>query len=327
MINGAFLLNGEKPIKVIIKKTNKKSIILKSLDLNVENEIMDIEVLKDCSNTNDLFSLPKASLIISGIVNKNDKSIDDVYQRLNGGLEFITAVQNIPKGSGLGTSSILSAACLKALYSFINIEIDDTLLCTKVLQQEQLMGTGGGWQDQIGGVIKGLKRTYTEPGNKQKFVVENLEISSEMRRMLNEKLVLIYTGQRRLAKNLLRNIMGGYILNKDDIPKNIYKIKSIVLPMKEAIKNNDIGKFKDLLNEHWRLSKLLDKGCTNTCINEILHSCEDLIDAKMICGAGGGGFLQVILKENISKKDIEERLNLVFQDSGIKCYDVTLVEE
>ncbi len=50
------------------------------------------------------------------------------------------------------------------------------------------------------------------------------------------------------------------------------------------------------------LSKKLDPGCSNTCIDNILYVCDDLIDGKMICGAGGGGFLQVLLKENISKR-------------------------
>ena len=49
------------------------------------------------------------------------------------------------------------------------------------------------------------------------------------------------------------------------------------------------------------VSKKLDAGSTNTCIDQIFTSCEDLIDGKFISGAGGGGFLQVILKKGVSK--------------------------
>ena len=68
-------------------------------------------------------------------------------------------------------------------------------------------------------------------------------------------------------------------------------------------------------------SKKLDKGSTNTCIDQIFAVIEDLIDGKMICGAGGGGFLQVILKKDATKEMLEERLNNVFQDSGVNVWE------
>ena len=46
----------------------------------------------------------------------------------------------------------------------------------------------------------------------------------------------------------------------------------------------------------------------------------------MISGAGGGGFLQVILKENRTKQELRNRINEVFKDSGIKVFDITLYE-
>ncbi|MDD4082451.1 MAG: hypothetical protein PHD05_03610, partial [Sphaerochaetaceae bacterium] len=72
--------------------------------------------------------------------------------------------------------------------------------------------------------------------------------------------------------------------------------------------------------EHWEQSKKLDAGCTNTCIDQIFLSIEDLIAGKMICGAGGGGFLQVIMKKDVSIKMLEERLNEVFADSGVAIW-------
>ncbi|MFR8018469.1 MAG: hypothetical protein ACLU7M_03410 [Mediterraneibacter gnavus] len=56
------------------------------------------------------------------------------------------------------------------------------------------------------------------------------------------------------------------------------------------------------MNEHWEVSKLLDQGSTNTCIDQIFESCEDMIDGRFISGAGGGGFLQVILEKSMSLK-------------------------
>ena len=45
----------------------------------------------------------------------------------------------------------------------------------------------------------------------------------------------------------------------------------------------------------------------------------------MICGAGGGGFLQVVLKKGISAKQLQERLHDVFQDSGVSVWQCQFV--
>ena len=66
-------------------------------------------------------------------------------------------VTNVPKGSGLGTSSILSAACVKAVFEFMGIAYTEEDLYAHVLAMEQIMSTGGGWQDQVGGITPGLK--------------------------------------------------------------------------------------------------------------------------------------------------------------------------
>lgn len=53
----------------------------------------------------------------------------------------------------------------------------------------------------------------------------------------------------------------------------------------------------------------------------IFESCEDLIDGKFISGAGGGGFLQVILKKGVTKEHLRRRLRNVFQDSGVDMWE------
>ena len=74
-----------------------------------------------------------------------------------------------------------------------------------MLEQEQLMETCGGWQDQIGGILPGIKYTRTEAGKKQKFNIESLQLSEKIIKQINERMVLIYTGQQRIAKNTARN--------------------------------------------------------------------------------------------------------------------------
>ena len=95
--------------------------------------------------------------------------------------------------------------------------------------------------------------------------------------------------------------------------------------MRYELEQGDVDAFAELLNKHWEVSKKLDDGSTNTCIDQIFASCEDLIDGKFISGAGGGGFLQVILKKGITREDVEKRLNEVFMDSLVGVADCKLV--
>ncbi len=95
--------------------------------------------------------------------------------------------------------------------------------------------------------------------------------------------------------------------------------------MRFALERGDVDEFAKLLNEHWKLSKMIDKGSTNTLIDQIFLSIEDLIDAQMVCGAGGGGFLQVVLKKGITKDDVHKRLKEVFQDFAVDVWNSEFV--
>ncbi len=70
---------------------------------------------------------------------------------------------------------------------------------------------------------------------------------------------------------------------------------------------------------------MIDAGSTNTLIDQIFDSVDDLLAGKMICGAGGGGFLQVVLKAGVSKEQLQSRLKEVFADTDIGVWDCELV--
>ena len=234
-------------------------------------------------------------------------------------------VTGVPKGSGLGTSSILSATCVKAIFEFMGIEYTQSDLYSHVLCMEQIMSTGGGWQDQVGGALNGIKLVEANPGVKQSITVKQLNIAEDVKQELNDRLVLIYTGQRRLARNLLRDVVGRYIGNEPDSLFALSEIQKVALNMCETLEKGDIDGFARLLNYHWELSKKIDKGSTNTLIDCIFASIEEFIDGKLVCGAGGGGFLQVILKKGVSKATIRQRLYDVFEDNGVDVWDATIV--
>lgn len=187
------------------------------------------------------------------------------------------------------------------------------------------MSTGGGWQDQVGGMTEGIKYITSAPGNRQILSVRHISVPEPALRELQERFALIYTGQRRLARNLLRDVVGRYLGNNPDSLYALEEIQRMAAMMVFELERGNIDGFAELLNKHWELSKMIDAGSTNTCIDQIFAAIEDLLDGKMICGAGGGGFLQVILKKNVTKEMLRERLHETFEDCGVDVWNCTLV--
>ena len=327
VLNVATLLNGEKPVEVTLEKIDELKIVFDSRDMDVHGEFDTIEPLQATGDPFDPFALQKACLLACGIIPKEGYELSEILKRLGGGFVMHSEVTNIPKGSGLGTSSILSAACVKAVFEFMGIGYTEEDLYSHVLAMEQIMSTGGGWQDQVGGITPGLKYITSMPGVEQQIKVTHVEIPEETKRELDERFVLIYTGQRRLARNLLRDVVGRYVGNEPDSLFALEEIQKTAALMRFELERGNVDGFAKLLDYHWELSKKVDAGSSNTLIEQIFSSIEDLIDGKLVCGAGGGGFLQVILKKGVTKQEVEEHLNKVFMDSLVGVADCKLVWE
>ena len=325
VLNVAILLNGEKPVEVTLERIDDLKVIFDSRDMDVHGEFDTIEPLQMTGDPFDPFALQKACLLACGIIPREGHELSEILKRLGGGFVMHSEVTNVPKGSGLGTSSILSAACVKAVFEFMGIAYTEEDLYSHVLAMEQIMSTGGGWQDQVGGITPGLKYITSMPGLEQKIKVTHVEIPEETKRELDERFVLIYTGQRRLARNLLRDVVGHYVGNEPDSLFALEEIQKTAALMRFELERGNVDGFAKLLDYHWELSKKVDAGSSNTLIEQIFSSIEDLIDGKLVCGAGGGGFLQVILKKGVSKQEVEEHLNNVFMDSLVGVADCRLV--
>ncbi|MBQ9551016.1 MAG: bifunctional fucokinase/L-fucose-1-P-guanylyltransferase [Lachnospiraceae bacterium] len=326
VLNAAITLNGELPIEVTLKRINENKIILTSTDIGSYREFTELRELVDCHDPMDAFALQKAALIACGVIpysgddESRDRKLDQICSNLGGGIYMNTRVINIPKGSGLGTSSILAGACVKGIYEFLGVALKDNDLYNRVLCMEQIMSTGGGWQDQVGGLAPGIKMVTTDESLQQKIICTPVRIGKKTLRELNDRFAIIYTGQRRLARNLLRDIVGKYIGGDPDVCEVLYKIQQVAVLMRLELEKGHVDGFARLLNEHWELSKRLDAGCTNTCIDQLFIAIEDLICGKMICGAGGGGFIQVVMREGVILSDLQKRLDEVFADSGVSVW-------
>jgi fucokinase len=325
VLNAAILLNGDRPVSVNIRRIPEKKVVFESRDMDVHGEFEKIEPLQAVGDPYDPYVLQKAALLACGVIPAKGGDLSAVLERLGGGIWMDTEVQGVPKGSGLGTSSILAAACVKALMNFFDIPHTEDDIYSTVLCMEQIMSTGGGWQDQVGGVTDGIKYITSRPGLKQEIKVAHVILAEQTLAELNSRFTLIYTGQRRLARNLLRDVVGRYIGNDPDTVYALNEIQRNAALQRFELERGNIDAFAELMTEHWKLSKMIDSGSTNTLIDQIFDSCDDLLSGKMICGAGGGGFLQVVLKKGISKEQLQERLKAVFSDTDIGAWDCELV--
>ena len=207
------------------------------------------------------------------------------------GLEIRTDV-NLPMGSGLGTSSVLAATVLKALLSMRGEEVSVQELSDLVLALEQFMTTGGGWQDQVGGIYPGAKLTMTGPGPRQRLRVEPVQCPEGFR----ERFILYYTGIRRIAKDLLGQVVARYLAREVQAVQVLHSIKTLAVEMAYAMKESDWDYLGSLLDRHWRLNQLLDPTPRTLRSTRFWNKCVRIISGAKLAGAGGGGFLMLLAK-------------------------------
>lgn len=94
--------------------------------------------------------------------------------------------------------------CLQAFSIAVLATIMLPMTAPQVLYLEQLLTTGGGWQDQCGGLYGGAKMSQSHKGLPVHILTQQLETPSGFMHTLNQHLMLVYTGKTRLARNLLQ---------------------------------------------------------------------------------------------------------------------------
>ena len=138
VLNGTMSLVGTRPI---LQDELRQYELHHSRDMDVHGEFDTIEPLQATGDPYDPFALQKACLLACGIIPREGHTLGEILERLGSGFVMHSEVRNVPKGSGLGTSSILSAACVKAVFEFMGIAYTEEDLYAHVLAMEQIMST------------------------------------------------------------------------------------------------------------------------------------------------------------------------------------------
>ena len=293
VINLAIELNGQPPLQAYIRPSREPRIVLRSIDLGAMEVVETSKQLKDFMHVGSPFSIPKAALVLAGFGNR---MLMDELEAFGSGIE-ITLLSAIPAGSGLGTSSILAATVLGALNDFCGLGWDKNEIGHRTLMLEQMLTTGGGWQDQFGGVLGGVKLLQTGRGFCQNPQVRWLPTDLWTQPEYRPCHLLYYTGITRTAKSILAEIVRRMFLNHGGELRLLRQMKEHTLDMYEAIQQNDFVRMGQLVRKTWTQNQLLDSGTNPEDVAKLTSMIDDLCLGYKLPGAGGGGYLYMIAKD------------------------------
>ena len=290
VLAAAVTVDGKRPIEVTVSPRRDKLVKVISKDLGKRKLLRSAAEIADHHDPHDWCCLAKAALAVTGF-EFGSRGID------------ITLSSDLPKGSGMGTSSILGAATITALLG----EFDVDRVGELTLRLEQEMRTGGGWEDQFAGMTPGIKLMCSKPGARQKIDIRPVasEASRAFHDALHSRSLLYFTGQKRMARNVLRRVLGFYDENPHGFGKILIdSVKRGARRAACAMDKGDIETFASCVNDYWRDKKLLDAGSTNEKVDDIIDAIRPYVSAVSLAGAGGGGFMYILAKSPADAKRI-----------------------
>lgn len=312
VVNLAIELNGQQPIQTYVKPCREHHVVLKSIDLGASEIVETYEQLADFKRVGSPFSIPKAALALAGfLLQYSQEKYPDLKSQLMAfgcGIE-ITLLSAIPAGSGLGTSSVLAATVLGTINDFLSLGWDKNEICHKTLVLEQLLTTGGGWQDQFGGVLQGVKLLQTCKGFEQQPIVHWLPTDLYTQPEYQACHLLYYTGITRTAKTILAEIVQKMFLNDHDQVALLREMKAHSLQMYEAIQRNDFKEMGKLVGKTWLQNQAIDAGTNPMEVKKLTDLIDDLCLGYKLPGAGGGGYLYMVAKDPEAAARIKIILN------------------
>ena len=327
VVNIAIELNGQPPLQTYVKPCRDLHIVLRSIDLGAVEVIETFEQLAAYNKVGSPFSIPKAALALAGFLPafcaENYKTLHDQLEAFGSGIE-LTLLSAIPAGSGLGTSSILASTVLGAVSDFCSLAWDKNEIGRRTLVLEQLLTTGGGWQDQFGGVLGGVKLLQTQRGFDQNPLVRWLPDSLFTQPEYAQCHLLYYTGITRTAKTILAEIVRRMFLNHGGEIRQLRAMKAHAIDMYEAIQRQDYATYGQLVRKTWQQNQFIDSGTNPDSVRRITDLIDDLCLGYKLPGAGGGGYLYMVAKDPDAAARIKQIINQAQPNPNARFVDMTL---
>ena len=327
VVNLAIELNGQQPLQAYVKPSAEPRITLRSIDLGATEVVQTYEELRQFNRVGSPFSIPKAALALAGFLPEfsadHHPTLRAQLEAFGTGIE-LTLLSAIPAGSGLGTSSILAATVLGAVSDFCNLAWDKNELGLRTLVLEQLLTTGGGWQDQFGGLLGGVKLLQTQSGFQQAPLVRWLPTDLYTAPEYQACHLLYYTGITRTAKHILAEIVRRMFLNHHTQLALLRQMGHHAHDMFEALQRQDFNAMGHLVRRTWEQNQLLDSGTNPEPVARITALVDDLCLGYKLPGAGGGGYLYMVAKDPEAAARIRHTLSANRLNANARFVDMAL---
>ena len=205
----------------------------------------------------------------------------------------MTTYSDAPPGSGLGSSSTLVVAIIKAYEEWLNLplgEYDIAALAYKIERED--IGLAGGKQDQYAATFGGFN--FMEFYEGDKVIVNPLRLKRWIRNELEASLVLYYTGVSRESANIISEQIQHTQTGDGKSIGSMHELKKQASLMKEALLKGDFRGFSNCLLYGWQAKKNAAASISNSFLDELYqYVIDNGAESAKISGAGGGGFMMI----------------------------------
>lgn len=225
----------------------------------------------------------------------------------------LTYEGDLPARTGLGTSSTFAVGMLNAFYALKGKLVGKRKLAEDAIYLErELCKESGGWQDQIAAAFGGLNRIDFADN---KFKVTPIIIHPDRKKLLNDSLMLFYTGVTRFSAEVQKDTMS----NQQDKLTHLKEMLSLVDDAQAILENkhSDFNDYGRLLDHTWRLKRKTGGKISNGSIDELYDRGlkAGALGGKLL-GAGGGGFLLFYIepdKKEALLRELDDLMQVPFE--------------
>lgn len=241
----------------------------------------------------------------------------------------MTTFSDAPAGSGLGSSSTMVVAMIKAFVEWLNLPLGEYDIADLAYRVERVdLGMAGGKQDQYAATFGGFN--FMEFFEGEKVIVNPLRLKRWIRNELEDSLILYYTGVSRESANIIDEQIEHTKQGKNKNVEGMHKMKRQAILMKESLLKGDFKSFSRCLFNGWQAKKTAASSITNSFLDALYdYAIANGAESAKISGAGGGGFMMIYCnpcKRFELTQALKERGGLVlpvsFTETGTQAWTI-----
>lgn len=271
-----------------IEETNDGLIIIDSDDAHCH----------ECYKVCEQFEVDGHANLIKGVYNRVVKDFGITPRSFK-----ITTYNDVPVGSGLGTSSAMVVCILKCFVEWQNLPLGDYEIARLAYEIERIdLALSGGKQDQYAAAFGGFN--YMEFRQNDTVIVNPLKIKRWIVDELEASMVLFFTGASRSSAAIIDQQKNNTVAKNENAIEAMHRIKQSSVDMKLALLKGDMHEFARVLGQGWEDKKKMADAISNTMIQEVFDTALPAgALAGKVSGAGGGGFVMLMV-EPTKKKEV-----------------------